>query len=703
MGIFVHLFVYLIEKHYFCRMNSKPVFLKPIIILLLIATTIVSEARDKDEQTSLVLNRLFNYSLSIDSTIEGHTTTAYLKYKMKTERRNPTLYCAPHLYTLAKAENRSHFGEIYATLIFHEKRDNEVSVHAKSSTVRRQRTLMQNILCYLTPNLYSTTLISDHLLSPFNKKNKHYYKYHITYLSEDEAKLSFKPRFTNTQAVKGNAIIEVSTGRIIRTSFAGEYDMVSFETNLVMGEDDIESLHPLESEMKMKFSFLGNRIRGKYKARYGMPTIPQDSIIPQDDAREAIEEIRPFPLEEEEEAIYAKYDSVRMSRARDTTTTVSKKNFAKDILWDAIGDKILNRIRGNFGADNRGYYRLSPLFNPLYLSYSKHRGFTYRITLRAGYDINENSDLYTRTKIGYSHRLKQPFFNIPLTYTFDKEKNGYVKIQWRSGERVTSSTVEDKLKREHKDIINWDEMDLEYFRHLCLTLDANYDINKYLGFQMGLAFKRWTSIYEKDFHIVEKPTTYSKTAVTSEVTLRPIGYKGPIFTINYETTFKGRTEPGLNYEKWEFDCSYLRRMPCMRALSMRVGAGFYPTRTTNAYFLDFNNFRENNIPGGWQDDWSGEFELLHSNWYNSSKYYLRANVSYESPMLFLSCVPIVGTIIEKERVYLSVLKLSQIRNYFELGYSITNRLFSIGLFTSFREGHYESFGCEFGFELFNRW
>ena len=128
-------------------MNSKPVFLKPIIILLLIATTIVSEARDKDEQTSLVLNRLFNYSLSIDSTIEGHTTTAYLKYKMKTERRNPTLYCAPHLYTLAKAENRSHFGEIYATLIFHEKRDNEVSVHAKSSTVRRQRTLMQNILC----------------------------------------------------------------------------------------------------------------------------------------------------------------------------------------------------------------------------------------------------------------------------------------------------------------------------------------------------------------------------------------------------------------------------------------------------------------------------------------------------------------------------------------------------------------------------
>ena len=84
---------------------------------------------------------------------------------------------------------------------------------------------------------------------------------------------------------------------------------------------------------------------------------------------------------------------------------------------------------------------------------------------------------------------------------------------------------------------------------------------------------------------------------------------------------------------------------------MRIGTGFYLHRHHKAYFLNYENFKENNIPGGWNDDWSGEFELLRSDNYNASNYYIRANFTYESPLLLLSWLPLVGNYMETERIY----------------------------------------------------
>ena len=118
--------------------------------------------------------------------------------------------------------------------------------------------------------------------------------------------------------------------------------------------------------------------------------------------------------------------------------------------------------------------------------------------------------------------------------------------------------------------------------------------------------------------------------------------------------------------------------------------------------LDYENFRENNIPGGWNDDWSGEFELLRSDIYNTSAYYVRANATYESPLLLLSWLPWLGHYMEMERVYVSVLDVKSVHPYVELGYGFTTRLFSCGVFVGSGQGS-RVFGCKFGFELFRRW
>lgn len=144
-------------------------------------------------------------------------------------------------------------------------------------------------------------------------------------------------------------------------------------------------------------------------------------------------------------------------------------------------------------------------------------------------------------------------------------------------------------------------------------------------------------------------------------------------------------------------------MKCLRSFSARLGGGFYLSKLSNQYFLDYTNFRDNNIPGGWGDEWSGEFELLNSNWYNASAYYIRTNLTYESPLLLLSHIPIVGKIVEKERFYVSTLFVNHLHPYVECGYGFTNRVFSIGAFSAFNNFKYSGFGVKFGIELFSNW
>lgn len=651
----------------------------------------------KQYPESLVLNRLFSYRASIDGTIEGYTTTAYLKTNIKTDRRNITLVCVPHLYPLARSQKRSHLGETYATITFHEDKPNEATIHATGSTIRRHRRIMPNIVGYLTPNIYRPTLISDHLFSPFHRNNKRFYRYKTSTQGDSLVRIDFKPRVHNTQMVKGHALLDPSTGRVFSCLLSGEYDMVSFVIEIKMGDEGIESLIPQECIVKAKASFFGNRLRNIYHALYGLP-VPTPS---QTQSQNAIDSLRAIPLTASEKQMYAEYDSIRLSRS--DTTAVKEKNFLKDFVWDKIGDNLLNRIRGSFGTEDRGFYKLSPILNPLYLSYSKRRGVTYRFTANAGYVFGPKSDINFRAKLGYSFLQKQVYIDMPVTYTFDAANNGYFKFRWKGGDRITSSTVVDKLKFEHGDTIDWDHMDLDYFKTSRISLVAHYDLNQYVSIESGIAFNYWKSVHDKDFAYFDKPSHYDNSVFTEELTVRPLGWKGPIVTMNYERTLKGPSDDGLNYEKWEFDCSYIHYLPCLRALSLRGGGGFYSTHTNDALFLDFNNFRENNIPGGWNDDWSGEFELLHRNWYNSSRYYLRFNATYESPLLLMSWLPILGTIIETERIYLGYLSLSQLKNYMECGYSMTNRVVSMGVFTSFREWKFDGVGIRLGFELFDKW
>ena len=159
----------------------------------------------------------------------------------------------------------------------------------------------------------------------------------------------------------------------------------------------------------------------------------------------------------------------------------------------------------------------------------------------------------------------------------------------------------------------------------------------------------------------------------------------------------------MEYERIELDASLRQNLYSLKVLSLRVGCGLYTTKNDKAYFLDYTNFREQNIPNGWNDDWTGDFQLLNSNWYNASEYYVRMNATYESPLMLLSKIPYVGKFIETERIYTNILFVDHLHPYTECGYGFTNRYLSIGFFCAARNQSFYGVGCRFSFELFRDW
>lgn len=674
------------------------------LVLFSAIMSVVVLAEGKDKQKQFVVERVYDYSATIDSVVEGITSFTYLKYQMAATHYNNIIYCVPRLYNIPRSGKRIFYGEHFMHETFHEGEEEDKWMNiAHISTMRRRRTLLPNLRSYLAPHIYSPAIIDGNILSPFNRLNHRLYKYNVIYVSDSIAQVEFTPQVNNTQAITGQAKVETETGKILSCYLEGEFDMVRFKLNMEMGDEGVRSLLPKRSKLYTRFTFLDNIIETDYEGTFFLPDSPDYKVIDDEEGeREFVERHRPYPLTPLEAGLLAEYDSVQAVR-RNAPPSVRKKNFTKDVLWDIFGEHLFHRIRGRFGPEDRGYFRLSPILNPLYFSYTGRRGFTYRLSANISYTLSPNSEILIRQKMGYSFKWHRFYVEAPVTYTFDKAHEGNIKVTFKDGNQITNSTVIDILKEEKGDTIDWDNLDLEYFKHQQLDFTMHYNITPFLGLEAGILKNRWMAVSSDGFIITGKPQVYESTSFHTEAKVLPLGKQGPVFTVDYERSINGLSKDKMNYERWEFDFSYLKKLSCIRSVSLRVGGGFYTTHTTGVYFLDYTNFRENNIPGGWNDDWSGEFELLDRNYYNASKYYLRMNATYESPFLLMSWIPVIGHTIEKERFYISGLRANKLSHYAEIGYSFTNRFVSLGCFMALKRGRYNGMGVRVGFELFNGW
>ena len=637
---------------------------------------------------SLLINRMWDYYDHSSYSNEGVEKNLYMVFHFSSKRRNALLYLIPTMYSIARGE-KEYVGESYSKLIYHSANDFLIHRQVTCGTIPHHRSVMPILFELITPNLYGTQLYPDRILSPFHRTNRFFYKYRVVQTGS-HAIVYFRPRSSNTQLIKGEANIDLATGRILSLYCQGEFDMLDFKIDALMNRNDEQSMLPERLITEASFKFLGNHIKSTITAFYNCPTTLPDSVDNVDDPV-LMEKLRPMPLGKEEKSIY---EARQLQEQEEQNDTIHKGNSRlKEVAWDIIGENLINSTHKQ--TENISL-NVSPLFNPLYMGYSQSKGISYKLDIGARYAWNAHRYLTLNPQLGYNFKNKQFYYTIPLRMTYNPKRNGFVELTWGNGNRTSHGALSEAFQKVMGDTIAMPDFKDEYFQ-----LVNNVVAYNWLEVTTGMIYHRRQSSDRALMRQAGLADEFHSFAPTLTVRLTPWG-KGPTLTANYERSIKGILQSNLAYERWEFDAVYKHRAKSVRILNMRLGAGFYTQRSTD-YFVDYTNFRDNNLPTGWEDDWTGQFQLLDSRWYNESEYYIRSHVSYDSPLIMLSWVPLVGRIVESERFYLSALSIQHTRPYFELGYGFQTRFFSTGIFASFLNTQYQSFGCKFTIELFRKW
>lgn len=645
-----------------------------------------------DDGASFLVGKIMDFSVSMNENYGERKSDAYIKWRIHTVKRNVIMKLIPSLYVITK-ENPDYIKEYYRTVWFNDAKAKEKTDRASAGTIPIKNKVSVPIMDLYTPDIYAKTFFKENILSPFNRTNRKFYRYKITRTTDSTAELAFKPRLNNPQLIKGAALVDKNTGEILSTSFAGEYDLFRFKTDMDMNKE-IPVL-PERNNLKVSFSFMGNKLLAEVSCQFLPPKDFPDSA----EAAYSMGSLRPFPLDSMDRSIYSRYDSLQTLKNPDKSQ--ASRNYKK--AWKIVQETFANSLTADLGADDKLSLKFSPLVNPSYLNYSHNRGLSYRYDIRGLYRLGDNSGIYTKIKLGYMFTKKQFYFDAPFFYSFDAARHGTISFSVGNGNRITNSSVREQLIKKHPESVRFNDMDLNYYTDNYYSLNLSYDLTPWFRSEVGAMYHRRTPVNKKEFTDAGQPVTYKTFAPCLELTFLSFKGKGPVLTLDYEAGIKGVMKSGVAYEKIEGDLSWIKNFSSVSSLSMRVGGGLYTDRSQDIYFLDFSNFRENNLPGGWNDDWSGEFQLLNSAWYNISKYYYRTNLTYEQPMMLSYVLPFIRKGVEKERFYANFLLTDRIHPYAEYGYALTNSLFSMGIYISTRDWKYQDLGFRFSIELFSRW
>ena len=696
------------------------------VLLTLVMTMAMIFVASGESLDSLVMERMFTFQRNYTQDVNGFSTNVYTKHIYQTHRRNLTLWAIPDMYKMADGE-RLLVSEQYGRFTFRTVGDYTNKQQVYNTTIRRNRHLMPVLVKFMTPDLYGTTLYEDHMLSPFCRENKMYYHYSTVPLSNHQMRLYFRPRIVpNTQLVTGRATVDCITGRIDQAEMEGEFDMIHFQTLTMQGEDGLRALLPKYSITDIVFKFAGNNISSHFEAVFDCPVTLPDTVDVEDD-RALMDSVRPISLTEEEISIFEDWarnhgllteaeDSIEEEEEVDTlsisATLVGKKkvdeegeeeehkeshNYLKEIGWDLIGENLFN---SHTLRTKHARFDMSSIIDPQYISYSRSKGLAYKMKFYACYDFDDNTWITLRPQIGYNFKLNEIYYSIPLRFIYDPKKDAGIDATYGKDNRIGNSSVLDEIKEEHGDIEGLDDQDLDLFDDYYMSLYYHIKPKNWWSVRSGVMVHQRRAINPEAMEQYGKFSKYYSVAPSVTLRLNP-WENAPYLTINYERGIKLKNNY-INYERWEADASYKYRMRRTEQINVRVGAGLYTAKSNN-YFLDFANFRANNLPDGWDDDWSGDFQLLSSRLYNESSYYIRGHLSYEAPLLGAFLTPYAGRLVERERIYLSTLSIDHTRQYSELGYGFSCRFVSIGVFASFLNTQYQDMGVKFTFELFRRW
>ena len=707
---------------------------------------------DKPVVPDSILQNIFQFSPFYSKIVDEYNADLYLKGKVLVHKSNKLVKYIPSMFRLEEGVRHyiiESLSEIQYTApdIYNRK------VKAVSSTFPRNKGELTDLTNFLNMNIYSSSIMSDKLFSPLDEKSSRYYIYLLDSIVRDQGFQKYKiriiPKFNSTQLVNGYIWVSDEVWTIREVYFEGKFDLIEFKLRNIMGEEGDEEFLPVRLNLDINFKFMGNHLEMKADAWVKYKNVlfykggerrksqkkhshdltefynlTNDSTQTITDSEE-FAKLRPIPLTFDEDAMYI-FHNARSGKINwiIEKELEPKKNKSTE-FWGELGDVLVSSYNVNLAGF--GSVKCSPLINPVMLDYSHSRGVSYRQRFKYNRLFPNEKLLRIIPQIGYNISKNELYIKGDLEFQYWPQKLGSFEVNAGNGNRIYSSIVQDKLESLPDSSMKFNEMELDYFKDIYLNVFHNLEPVNGLLIKLGTSM-HWRSLTDKSrlqlkefiehaggglLQNLDLRSQYNSFAPRLRVEWTPgiyyymvgkrkmnVGSNMPTLIFDYERGLKGVFNSNDEHERLEFEVQQKVKLNPIRSLSYRAGFGFF-THVDNIYFVDFVNFRRSNIPEGWNDEIGGTFHLLDRQWFNSSRNYVRSNVTYESPFILLRPFNKWLGMVQQERLYGGVLFMPHLKPYVELGYGIGTHVFDVGGFVSLINGKFDTVGFKFTFELFN--
>lgn len=692
------------------------------------------------EKADSVMARTFEYQKANNLYIGNVKCTTYSKFHIFTDIHNLSFRVLPNSHHINKGLNH-YFGESATKIEYAGHGILNREVIAFYSTMNNIKKIRSVIADNISIMLYSPYLINDKLLSPFNKLNKSYYRYKadstIITRGREKVYISVKPRYKNNQLVNANAIIDRLTGKVDFVNIKAVYDhILRINISFTMGSDGIRSILPESAMAHVYYKFFGNKIGAQILTLIDYKAIGTkehlDSLMKttnkynltelgllENDTNDTFDEKyfaahRPRPLTLQEDSIYTSYEETKYREKAVTNTKVPvKSNNFEDVFLDRHKVYFFNK---------KAVLSIPALLSPSMLQWSGKRGISIQKRLTLNMQMNNGMSIKMTPRLGYSFKQKQIYWSVPVNFLILPKINGGFKLTAGNGNHIYSSLQAKEVREEIKKVNNYDSI---------LNVFNRYNFNYYNDFSIrgefyvkplagmtvkfgGVYHKRglvnWNSEaskngmkrYYKSFapRLEMSYTPHTYYYKTKSQTM-PLYSEWPTVRLIYE---RGVNFLGCNnqYEQIEADCAYRINITDTRSLFLRGGCGFFTNRK-DMYFVDYDNFSFHNMPSGWNDDMSDEFQLLDRRFYNESNYYAMLCGTYDVPILITGRIPFISKSINRERIYLNVVSMHALNPYGEFGYGVSTTFFDGAVFVGAGRHTEPRFGAKISLRFFDNW
>lgn len=665
---------------------------------------------------------VFNYTQRYNLRAPDFKSEVYVRHTLQTRRRNILTRYVPGMLRLERGEN-FYFGESLSRYQFRVPGEVDKKDIAAYSTMPYLRSTRDVWIGRYSLSIYESTIFTDRILSPLNRRNRRFYRYATRYSYTMEGhpivSIAIRPRISNMQLVRGSIDVDITTGRVESFDFSFLYGWAKLHVSGEMGRDGQASLLPNRILLASRLNFLGNRIDEAFEASatYDLTPLPKPAdtvpIVRRFDLtqqcllridttsmrrdRAFFDANRPYPLMANQQAIYQRHerraDSLRTVANRPDTVTVRRHRFftsqTEDLLFDSH----------TFGINDQSRVKLPPILTPSMIQWSQSNGFSLQTRVSFHYESERQSYVDFSPRVGYNFKQRQVYWRLPLTVSIMPRLSGHIRVEAAGGDRMYNSQQADEVRERLEQVSGYDSLvsvfdsyNFQYYRDNHLL--ATFSLQPIVGLEISTGFRfhhrtlinwnelaagtgmnRSLSSFAPRVHVTWTPALYYYRNGRIPVALHS---KWPTFMVDYERGLKSFNATTC-YERVELDAKYTLSLYALRSLYFRIGCGFFSQRGENCFF-DYDYFRNSYLPVGWQDELSGQFQLLDSRWYNESRHYARISAAYESPMLILSRLRWLTRVIQKERIYANLLNVSTLGFYCEWGYGVATPLIDVAGF-----------------------